>query len=219
MFWFLSIFQIILILSGFIIIFRLFYIINSFYKKNTVPYVPTPRFIIKQMIESSKINHKAQNKIVKAVDLGSGTGKMVFCIAAHTLKNVKICGIEKSRLLYYISKLRWFFNPNKKRIKLMAGSWDEIKLDEFDFLFLFLNTNALKSLLPKLALETKPSVKIIIYMFALPKNDIFDEKQIKFKREKIFVYKKIKVEEIRRLRLKVCPNLGKDKIKPFLDEF
>jgi transposase-like protein len=27
------------------------------------------------------------------------------------------------------------------------------------------------------------------------------------------------VEEIKRLRLRVCSNLGKDKIKPFLDEF
>lgn len=194
MFWLLIILQTILIFSGFIIIFRLFYIINSFYKKNTVPYVPTPRFIIKQMIESSRINHKAQNKIIKAVDLGSGAGKMVFYIAAHTFKNVKICGIEKSKLLYCISKFRWFFSPNKKRIKLALGSWEEVDLSNFDFLFLFLNNNALKSLLPKFKQETKPSVKIIIYMFALPKNDIFDEEQIKFKGEKIFVYNKIKLE-------------------------
>ena len=192
LFWLLSILQILLILSGFIITIRLFYIINSFHKKDSVPYVPTPRFIIKQMIESSKINNMAQNKIVKAVDLGSGTGKIVFYIAAHTLKNVKICGIEKSKLLCRISKLRLFFSPNKKRTKLMAGSWDEINLDEFDFLFLFLNNNALKSLLPKFQQETKSSVKIITYMFALPPNDIFDEEQIKSKGEKIFVYKKIK---------------------------
>ncbi|MFH1713152.1 MAG: class I SAM-dependent methyltransferase, partial [Candidatus Jacksonbacteria bacterium] len=189
-FWLLTILQIILILSGFIITLRLFYVISSFYKKNTVPYVPTPRFIIRQMIKLSKINNTKQNKTVKAIDLGSGTGKMVFYIAAHTLKNVKIYGIEKSKLLYFISKLRWLFSPNKKRAKLIAGSWDEIKLDEFDFLFLFLTRGALRLLLPKLSRELSSKAKIITYMFPMPKNNLFSHEQVNFKGEKIFVYKK-----------------------------
>src|SRR3990167_5518198 len=86
--WLLLIFQIVLLLVAYFMVFRVFYILTTF--KKQVPYVPTPRRAIKKMVEASGIVEQANansKTIVKVIDLGCGTGKMLFHIARLTPKN------------------------------------------------------------------------------------------------------------------------------------
>jgi len=190
LFWFLTSIQIIILITGFIIIIRLFYIISTFYQKKTVPYVPTPKSVVKKMVQNSGLLKAVdQQRTVRIIDLGSGTGKMVFYLAKNTPKNIKIYGVEKSKLLYLIAKTRCFFSANKRRIYLTCNNWDKINLTDFDFIFCFLVRKVFKELLPKFRKELKKETKIISYLFPLPANNFFTEKIFKLnKKDNLFIY-------------------------------
>lgn len=161
-----------------------------------MPYVPTPSRGIKKMVEVSAILDSAkQDTEVNAIDLGAGTGKMLFHIAKNTPCNVHLYGIEHSRVLYFFSKLRLYFSPRKNRITLLYGDWSSVFLGEFDYVFLFLTSTGFRALLPKFKAELKGGSVIVSYLFKLSRDseiqDIFDEREIRWKKKhKIFVYKK-----------------------------
>ena len=196
--WLLLIFQIVLLLVAYFMVFRVFYILTTF--KKQVPYVPTPRRAIKKMLEASGIVEQANansKTIVKVIDLGCGTGKMLFHIARLTPKNARLYGIEQSRLLYYCSKLRLFFSPRKSRIDFIHGNWSTINLSEFKYAFLFLTTPGFNSLFPKFKNELLAGSKVTSYLFSLPDTpevtSIFDVQKVAWRgKDRVFVYTKNK---------------------------
>lgn len=192
--WIILIFQIILLLVAYFMVFRVFYILTTF--KKQVPYVPSPRRAIKKMVEASGIveQAKANSKtVVKVIDLGCGTGKMIFHIARLTPKNARLYGIEQSRLLYYCSKLRLFFSPRKSRVTFLRGNWSTVNLDAFNYTFLFLTTPGFNSLLSKFKNELSAGSKVISYLFSLPDTadvkNIFDVQKVAWRgKDRVFVY-------------------------------
>lgn len=194
--WILLIFQILLLLVAYFMVFRVLYILSTF--KKQVPYVPAPRRAIKKMVEASGIVEQAKGKsrtLVKVIDLGSGTGKMILHIARLTPENVQLYGIEQSRLLHFCSKLRRHFSPRKSRITLRLGNWSTVHLKEFNYVFLFLTTPGFNSLLAKFKSELLAGSKVISYLFSLPDTEevkkFLNEQKIAWRgKNRVFVYTK-----------------------------
>ena len=186
-FWSLIIFQVLLLIAGFTILGRLLYIFVTFHRQK-VPYVPIPRHIVKRLVDVAEIPPDID---LKMIDLGSGTGKMALRLARLTGNQVKIYGVEKSLLLHFFAKIKWAVSLDKSRIKLFTGDWNNISLNNYDYVFVFLTNIGMELLLPKFAAELRTNAKIISYIFPLPHNNIFNEKKITWgKNEKIFVYER-----------------------------
>lgn len=190
LYWSLITIQIILLLSAFIICSRMLYILRSFHKtyrpsnvnhKQIVPYVPTPRSIIKTIA-------KEINSGQRVIDLGSGTGKMALLLAKYTAPDVIINGIEISPLLYAISIVRKLFSPNKKRVHFTRGDWNSVNLGDYDVVVVFLNRRGVAALMPKFIDELRTGSRVISYMFALLPDEHFIDIS---KDPKIFVYRKV----------------------------
>ncbi len=167
---------------------RLFYIFWSF--QNNVPFVPTPRHIIKKMIIAAD-NH-TNKPLKKIIDLGSGTGKMLFHLAEIIPTPASFYGIERSRLLYAVACARSFFSRNKKRIVFFRDDWNNHSIKSYDAVFVFLTNHGMAALLPKFSSELVSGAMIVAYMFPLPANDAFDEYRYNYKKslDRIFVYVK-----------------------------
>ena len=188
-FWLLITLQLICLLTGFFTICRLFYIFWTF-NRGGVPYVPTPRGIIKKMVLLGQSH--AEKPMQKIADIGSGSGKMLFHLARRMPPPIVCFGIERSWMLYSIARLRRFFSAQKKRIVLIHNSWNNQSLKRYDAVFLFLTTQGMTELLPKFSQELEPGAIIASYMFPLPPNDAFYEHRYNYAKAlgRIFVYVK-----------------------------
>lgn len=172
--WFLIIIVIFTFYLGFVLI--------SF--KNFIPYVPTPPKIAREMLRLA--NLKAGDKIC---DLGSGSGGII--LEAVKKYPVIATGIEKSKSLYWISKIRLLFTFKKGQATFKNDDLFKTDLRECDAVFCFLVSKALDKLEPNFN-EMRIGTKIITYMFPL-KNNNFKENIFEVgKRDKIFTYQKLK---------------------------
>jgi precorrin-6B methylase 2 len=139
--------------------------------RNVVPFVPTPRKIILKMVALAKIK-----KGERVCDLGSGTGKIIIAVGRR-YKDNSVVGIEKSRLLRAVTKLKLLFlHPfSCKRIKVANKDFFKSELGEFDVIFCFLTPEGLRRLRPKFS-ALKAGSRIISNTFYLEDKTGFDEK-------------------------------------------
>jgi len=150
----------------------------------TVPYVPTPYRIIKKMLKAAQLQDGQ-----KAVDLGSGSGRIVL-MAAKQFKG-QVIGLEKSKLLILVSRLRSFFNWKKSKVIFLQTDIFNYDLSQFDAVFSFLTPGSLAQLEPNFQ-KLKPGSRLISYLFPLKNHCNFREEIINpVKKEKIFVYSRI----------------------------
>ena len=180
----LIIFKYLLLLAVLGILGFIAFIMFSF--RDVVPFVPTPKKIIRQMIELADIKDNE-----RIVDLGSGTGRILILTAKRHSKNL-LTGIEKSFTLRLTSKLFLYFHPFiKKRIQIINEDFFNANLSQFDVIFCFLTPEGLRRLTPKFKL-LKTGSRIISYMFALDDYSGFEEyvEHITSK-DSIYLYKKL----------------------------
>ncbi|MBN1326308.1 methyltransferase domain-containing protein [Candidatus Falkowbacteria bacterium] len=143
------------------------FILISF--RNVVPYVPSPRRIIRQMLEIAEVKDNE-----RIVDLGSGTGRIIIP-AAKKYRNNLIIGIDKSFFLRLITKFRLLFHPFiNKRIQVLNQDFFNADISSYDVIFCFLTPEALRQLTPKFKLLKQES-RIISYMFPLEDSQGFRE--------------------------------------------
>jgi len=163
----LIILQYLFIIGIFSILGYIAFILISF--RNVVPYVPSPRKIIRQMLEMADVKDNE-----RIVDLGSGTGRIIIPAAKKFNKNL-IFGIDKSLVLRLITKLRLLFHPFiNKRIQVLNQDFFNIDISSYDVIFCFLTPRALRQLTPKFKLLRQGS-RIISYMFPLEDCQEFEE--------------------------------------------
>jgi len=160
------------------------YIMISF--KNPVPYVPTPRRIVKIIVGMAEIKEGE-----KVCDLGSGSGKILIALAKKNKRNL-IIGVEKFFLPRLVSQIRLFFRPSfKKRVQVVKADFFNIDLHSFDVIYCFLTPEAMRILEPKFKC-LKPGSRLISYMFPLEDQAGFEEtiEHISMK-DSVYLYKKI----------------------------
>ncbi|MFA5188274.1 MAG: class I SAM-dependent methyltransferase [Patescibacteria group bacterium] len=180
----LVIFRYFLVIAAILLLALIAFIMFSF--RDVVPFVPTPKKIIRQMIELAEI--KTNERIV---DLGSGTGRILIQAAKMHQENLLV-GFEKSFTLRKISKFFLFFHPLlKKRVQIVHEDFFNVNLGQFEVIFCFLTSEGLRRLTPKFAL-LKPGSRIISYMFPLENYQGFNEYvESVSTQDTIYLYKKI----------------------------
>lgn len=182
---FLVFFKLFLILGAIIILGTIAFIMVSF--RNTVPFVPTPRRVIRKMIELAAI---LPNE--RICDLGSGSGRIIFGVAKKHKQNLVI-GYEKSFTLRCVSKFWLWIRPwLKKRVQIVSANFFNIELHDFDVIFCFVTPAGLRMLASKFQ-TLKPGSRIVSYMFPLENSENFQEviEHISDK-DSIYYYKKVR---------------------------
>jgi len=174
----------ILIIAAILILAFIAFIMFSF--RDVVPFVPTPKKIIRKMIDLADI--KDQERIV---DLGSGTGRIIIAIAKRH-KNNLVIGIEKSLTLRLVSRLFLYLHPFiKRRIQIVNEDFFNVNLSQFEVIFCFLTPEGMRRLTPKFHL-LKSGSRLLSYMFPLENYQGFTEyiDEVTAK-DSIYLYKKI----------------------------
>ncbi|NMB69847.1 hypothetical protein GYA27_01420 [candidate division WWE3 bacterium] len=127
------------------------------------PYVPTSQKTIMSLIEI--LNGYGVASFKKAVDLGSGDGRIIIALSAIGLS----CdGIEQNKLLFKLSKRKL------KNLKLLNISnvfntnFLKYNLSDYDLVTLFQIPYIMPKLKNKLLKELKPNSLICSYSFKIP---------------------------------------------------
>lgn len=163
----LIIIKFLLVLAAFLLLGFLGFIMFTFRQK--VPFVPTPRKVVRRMMEMADI---LPNE--KICDLGSGSGRIIFAAAKYYPRNL-IFGFEKSLTLRLVSKFfRFFHFFSKKRIQILNRDFFNLDLHDFAVIFCFSTPEALRILDPKFQ-ALKPGTRVISYMFPLENTLGFSE--------------------------------------------
>lgn len=100
----------------------------------------------------------------RAVDLGSGDGRIVLEIAKKD-KGIKVEGYEINPFLYVYSKLRL---SGLKNAKINYGNFSKVNLDRFNKIFVFQYSYVMSGLEKKLLRELKKGSLIISNKWTFP---------------------------------------------------
>jgi len=159
--------QYLLIILFIILLAYIGYVMISF--KNVVPYVPTPKKVIKMMVELADIRDYE-----KICDLGSGTGRIIIQIAKAHPKNL-IVGIERAFVPRTISKIRLLFHPIlRRRIQIVKRDFFNTDLVNFNVAFCFLTPKAMRLLYSQFKAMRQGS-RVVSYMFHFEEFAGFEE--------------------------------------------
>lgn len=116
--------------------------------------VPLPKGTIREMLKLAKVK---KNEIV--YDLGSGDGRVVS-IAMKEF-GTKAVGIEKNRLLVWLS--RWIIRKNNlhDKIKIIRGDIFKESLKNADVVLMYLSHKLTQKLKPKFEKELGKGTRIV----------------------------------------------------------
>lgn len=140
------------------------------------PYVPVQARTLKKMIELADVKPGQ-----KAVDLGSGDGKIVIALAKA---GAIAYGYEINPVLVWWTKRRIKSEGLAGKAFVFRKSLWDADISSFDIVTLFGIRKIMKELGEKLDKELKPGAKIVSYGFSFP-----DKEYIK-KEEGVFLYEK-----------------------------
>lgn len=138
------------------------------------PFVPTHGSRVARMVELSGIKPGQ-----KAVDLGSGDGRIVIAMArAGAIAH----GYEINPFLVWWSRYKIRREKLSDRAFIHLGSFWGKNLSEFDVVTLFGTTHIMKCLEKKLKKELRPGSRVVSYVFTFPSWEYIQ------KESAIFVY-------------------------------
>ncbi len=140
-----------------------------------VPYLPTHRKQARLMIALAEIKPG-----MKVVDLGSGTGRLLFLAAKQGAQAV---GYEINPFLYWWTKLKIAIFLRSGQVEVKFKSLYRADLKDVDVVFCFLLPNYMVKLENKLFTELKPGAKIISYVFS------FTNRAAVVKKEGVMMYR------------------------------
>ena len=123
-------------------------------------FVPLPKNTIRKALKELK----TKNKVL--LDLGSGDGRLLI-IAVKEFKCKKAYGIEKSFLLYLISKFFIKLNKLENKIKVTKADFFKVKIPKADIITMYLNWGMMKDVEKKILKECK-NCEVISFAHRLP---------------------------------------------------
>lgn len=159
-------------------------IIKKIFIINSVPFVPTSKSILDEILEVMKIE---ENKVI--YDLGCGNGRFIFYAAKKYPKSFFI-GIENDSFAYFWAKvIQWFKKyPN---VKIKNGDFFKENIDKASYIYIYLFPGVLKELSKKFRGELKNTF-VFSLDFKIPDKEpikIIEIKKNKIRRKRtIYVY-------------------------------
>jgi SAM-dependent methyltransferase len=100
----------------------------------------------------------------KFIDLGAGTGGVV-CALAEMRRDIRVSGVENSYLPWAIGRLR---AAKRKNCHWTLGSFWQVPLAEYDFVYAFLSPAPMAELWLKAEREMRPGTLFISNSFEAP---------------------------------------------------
>ena len=128
-----------------------------------VPCLPTHLKQAKKMIALANLKPG-----MKAVDLGSGNGRLLFLAAKTGASSV---GYELNPILVGWTKIAIFLRRFTGQVTVHLKSIYKADRKEVDVVFAFLMPGPMKLLGPKLFSELKPGARIYSYTFSIPDHE------------------------------------------------
>ncbi len=122
------------------------------------PFVPSKKGNVREMIQIAQLQPGE-----KAVDLGSGDGRLVFAAAARGADAV---GYEISWPAWAWSRLLQIIGRHGG--KLQHANLFRVSLHEADVVFCYLFPDTMAKLKPKLEAELRPGARVISNSFPVP---------------------------------------------------
>ncbi|MBI3963838.1 MAG: class I SAM-dependent methyltransferase [Candidatus Kerfeldbacteria bacterium] len=166
------------------------YVLWSFRKE--VPYVPTPRHVVRRMVEDVPFAPHA-----RVLDLGSGHGRIVRAVARR--HPVSVTGIEDSPVLIFISRLLTALDrlrgPYAGTVAYTRANFHDVPLQDVQVVLCFLTDEVMASLAAKFTAELPIGATLVSYLFPLVASDAFRIASVtqvgKRPRQKLYVYTKV----------------------------
>jgi len=122
--------------------------------RGEAPPIPLPRNTIRKMLTLAKVR---RNDVV--YDLGSGDAR-ILCVSAKEF-DAESVGIEKNRLLVWLSS--WIINKNdlQDKIKVIHGDIFKENIEDADIVLMYLSHKLTQKLRSKFEKELKKGTRIV----------------------------------------------------------
>jgi protein-L-isoaspartate O-methyltransferase len=124
-------------------------------------YQPTPARVVRRMLELAEV-HPGDT----LVDLGAGTGAIVF--AAARRYGARVVGVEVEPLRVSILRLRLWWGGPRDRVSFVWGNLFEVDLHEAQIVAVFLWPGAMERLKPRLESQLQPGARVVSHWHQVP---------------------------------------------------
>jgi precorrin-6B methylase 2 len=124
-----------------------------------VAYVPTPKDIVRRMLQLASLRRGET-----LFDLGAGDGRII--IEAVRRFGARAVGVEIDP--ERISRIRERLNATKTQAELIEANLFHVNLSSADVIAIYLSDSANAKLAPKLKAELKPGARVVSLDYMLP---------------------------------------------------
>ncbi|MDD5054851.1 MAG: class I SAM-dependent methyltransferase [Candidatus Peribacteraceae bacterium] len=154
-----------------------------FHLKCRVPFVPTPRRVIRAMLDAVDLK---DGQLV--LDLGAGDGR-VLSAAKRRCRGIRAVGYEGAIGVWMLARIRsWFLRDG---VDVRRENFLQVDLSDADVIFLYLCIDPIRLLTPKFLRELVPGTRVVSHAFSLPgiEPDFVRDVPMQFGgKTKVFVY-------------------------------
>ena len=124
-------------------------------------YQPTPRRVVERMLEYAEVaSHD------RVVDLGAGTGAIVFRAARE--RGATVLGVEVEPIRILILRLRRLIGGPRGRVTIHWGNMFDVDLSTADVVTCFLWPGAMQKLRPKFERELAEGARVVSHWHPVP---------------------------------------------------
>ncbi|GBC68480.1 tRNA (cmo5U34)-methyltransferase [archaeon HR01] len=127
----------------------------------TVPFVPSPQDVVDRMLSLAELDEGE-----KVYDLGCGDGRILFT-AARKYKATAVGVDIRTSLVHHVQSRARILRLDDRVAALNANMFST-PLQDADVITLYLTTDMLEKLKPKLLAELKPSARVVCHDFPIP---------------------------------------------------
>ena len=128
--------------------------------RTQVPYYPSGRRVWDEVVQLLP-----QGRPVRAIDIGSGLGGLVFEMAKRRPES-HFDGIELAPLPWLISRARIIF-ARQKHVRFIRGDYEQLDFRQYDLVFAYLSPAAMSALWNKASREMKKGGILLSYEFLI----------------------------------------------------
>ncbi len=146
-----------LVITGYILFFM-------FPLNKGAPFIPNNPKKLASLLNLLKQKYGLEH-FKKAVDLGSGDGRVVVFI---TKNGINCDGVELNKILYNISKGKLKKEKIESKSAIFNQDLFKKNINEYDLVILWQSPQIMKRLKNKLTKELKPGTVVCSYYFAIP---------------------------------------------------